>query len=160
MDARGGRECLEAEPGAGLSGGNWKGHTLAENVDGQLESLDGRRAERERLLRLRDARGIGEAGQRQVPCLFDKHGEITEKFSVRAEAERLLNSALRKIVRCVVAGNRGAIVGELRVFQLIDFAGGAAADAGRSPTHRTDSGAGGAADERGRVCGEASRRAL
>ncbi len=62
--ADGGCELLEAEPCAGLIGAYLKCHALSKNVDGQLEILYRGRAERERLLRLRHARGIGEAGQR------------------------------------------------------------------------------------------------
>src|SRR5713226_3423148 len=99
-----GRKFLQTEPRAGLIRAHLKSHALAENIDGQLEILQRRRAERERLLRLRRARGIGEAGQRQVPCPFDEHGEIAEQFSVSAEIQRLLDGSLRKIVRSVIAG--------------------------------------------------------
>src|SRR5439155_18292212 len=78
IDAHGWREFLETEPRAGLIRADLKRYTLAENVDRQFQVLDGRRTERKRLLRLRHARGIGEAGQRQVPCPLDKHGEIAE----------------------------------------------------------------------------------
>ncbi len=67
-----GGEFLQAEPRAGLVGAHLKRYALAQNIDGQLEILDGRRAERKRLLRLRRAHGIREAGQRQVPCPFDE----------------------------------------------------------------------------------------
>src|SRR5437879_8098142 len=78
IDAHGWREFLETEPRAGLIGADLKRHALAENVDRQFQVLDGRRTEWKRLLRLRHACGIGEAGQRQVPCPLDKHGEIAE----------------------------------------------------------------------------------
>src|SRR5712692_4926399 len=72
---------------------------------------------------------------------------------MRAETERLFDGAFRKIVRGVVAGNRRAVVGELRVIQLIDLAGGAAsANSGRSAAQRDDRGSVGALDERAGVC--------
>src|SRR5713226_3242515 len=74
---------------------------------------------------------------------------------MRAEAERLFDSAFRKIVRGVVAGNCGAVVGELRVAQLIDLASRAAsANAGDPSTERDDRGAVGALDERAGVCSD------
>lgn len=67
-----GSKFLQLEPRAWLVGADLERDALTEHVDGELEVLDGRRAERERLLRLRGARRIGETGQRQVPCSFDK----------------------------------------------------------------------------------------
>src|SRR2546427_4155543 len=74
---------------------------------------------------------------------------------MRAETERLLYGALRKIVRGVVAGNGGAVVGKLAVLQLIHLARRAAsADSGSSPAERDDRGAVAALDERAGVCGD------
>src|SRR6266851_1117787 len=78
VGAHQGREFLEAEPRSGLIGADLKSHALAKHVDRQFEILERRGAERERLLRLRRARGIDKARERQVPCPFDKHGEIAE----------------------------------------------------------------------------------
>src|SRR6266700_2787870 len=78
VGAHQGRKLLEAEPRSGLIGADLKRYAFAENIDGQLEILERRRAERERLLCLWRASGIGEARERQVSCPFDKHGEITE----------------------------------------------------------------------------------
>jgi len=75
-----------------------------------------------------------EAGQRQSSCPFHKHREIAEKFSVRAEVESELDGTLGNSASCSNS-DRYAIVGELRVAQLIDAARRAARpDAGRSPT--------------------------
>ena|SRR5436309_11174951 len=80
---------------------------------------------------------------------------------MRAETERLLYGALRKIVRGVVAGNRGAVVGKLAVLQLIHLARRAtSANAGRSPTERDNRGAVSALDERAGVCGDGPWRPL
>src|SRR5579883_1237715 len=130
------REALEAEPGAGLgcsgrADGNLEGHAFAENVDGQLEILRGGRAERERLLRLRGAQGIGEARERQVPCPFHEQGEIAEEFAMRAKSKRLLDGALGEKVRGVVRRNGYAVIGKLRRVELINFSGGAAASGAR-----------------------------
>src|SRR5260370_6440940 len=74
---------------------------------------------------------------------------------MRAEVERLLDGAFRKIVRGVVTGNRAAIVGELRVAELIDLAGRcASADARQSSTNHDNRGAVGALDERAGVCSD------
>ena len=73
-----GCEFLEAEPGAGLIGADLEGHAFTQNVDGQLEIPEQWRTERQRLLGLRGAGGIGEAGERQVPCPFDEHCQIAE----------------------------------------------------------------------------------
>src|ERR1700686_3846746 len=74
---------------------------------------------------------------------------------MRAEIQRLLDGALRKIVRGVVAGNRGSVVRELGILQQIDLAGGApSADSGCSSSERDHSGAVGALDERAGVCGD------
>src|SRR3989475_4364226 len=74
---------------------------------------------------------------------------------MRAETERLLYGALRKIVRGVVAGNGGAVVGKLAVLQLIPLARRAAsADSGSPPAERDDRGAVAALDERAGVCGD------
>ncbi len=50
---------MEAEPRAGLIGADLKRHALAEDVDGQLEILDGRLVDRGRLLLFLAACGIG-----------------------------------------------------------------------------------------------------
>src|SRR6266436_4058729 len=60
-----GREFLETEPRAGLIGAHLKRDALAKHVDGQFEILERRRAEWKRLLRLRRARGVGKARERQ-----------------------------------------------------------------------------------------------
>src|SRR6267154_5961928 len=73
---------------------------------------------------------------------------------MRAESERLLDGTLRKIVRRVVTGNRGAIVGQLRVAQLVDFSrGGAVADGHLG-------GSIGAFEQRGAIGGDGPRRPL
>src|SRR2546427_12765990 len=74
---------------------------------------------------------------------------------MRAETERLFDGALRKIVRGVVAGNCGAVVGKLAVLQLIHLARRAAsADSGSSPAEREDCCPVSALDERAGVCGD------
>src|SRR5204863_1732028 len=71
-----------------------------------------------------------------------------------AESERLLDGTLRKIVRGVVTGNRGAVVGQLRVAQFVYFSGaGAVAD-------RYLGGSIGALEQRGAICGDGPRRPL
>src|SRR6266478_5262189 len=80
---------------------------------------------------------------------------------MRAEVERQLDGAFRKIVRGVITGNCGAIVGELRGAQLINLArGSASANAGISSAHGYDGGAVGALDERAGVCGDGPGRPL
>src|SRR5258708_10789857 len=80
---------------------------------------------------------------------------------MRAEIERLFDGAFWEIVRGIVAENRGAVVGELRVLELINLAGSAAsADARRSRAYRDDRRAVGALGERAGVCGDAPRGPL
>src|SRR5882724_10705880 len=73
---------------------------------------------------------------------------------MRAESERLLDGTLRKIVRRVVTGNRGAVVGELRVAQLVDFSRAGAV------ANRHLRGSIGTLKQRGAICGDGPRRPL
>src|SRR6202021_1922530 len=109
--ANGRREFLELEPCAGLVGAYLKRNALAEEVDGQFEIFERGRAERQRLLGLRCALRIDKSGERQVPCPFDKHRKVAEKFAVRAELKRLLDGALGEKVCGGVAGGGGPCVG-------------------------------------------------
>src|SRR5882724_2101209 len=73
---------------------------------------------------------------------------------MRAESKRLFDGTLRKIVRGVVTGNRGAIVGQLRVAQFVDFSrAGAVANRNLGCSI-------GALEQRGAICGDGPRRPL
>src|ERR1051326_397265 len=80
---------------------------------------------------------------------------------MRAEIERGFNRAFGKIVCGVVAGNGSAIVGKLRVAELINFSGGAAAsNTGNAAAERDQRGAVAAFEQRTGICGDAPRRPL
>src|SRR5260370_34015366 len=80
---------------------------------------------------------------------------------MRAEAEGLLDGALGKIVRGVVAGDGAAVVGKLRGGKLIHFALCAASThAGYSPAQGGEGGAVTALDERAGIGGDGPRGPL
>ena len=79
------------------------------------------------MLRSRSAGSVDERSQTEIACAFDVERQIAEEFAVRAELKRLFDRALMKIMRRVVAGDGDAIIRELRVVELIDFASRAAA---------------------------------
>ncbi len=57
-----------------------------------------------------------------MPRSFDVASQVYKKFAVRLHLELLLLIDAGHKIRGVVAGDRGAIVGELRVAQLVNLA--------------------------------------
>src|SRR3984893_245071 len=109
----------QPEPRAGLVGSHLKRGPFGVQVYRELQVLASRGTQRQRRQSRGKALVVRERSQVQVPCPFGIAGQIRKKLAMSSHAEFAFLIRVGKEIRRVVTRDGPAVIGKLRVAQLI-----------------------------------------